>query len=146
MAIIQTVLTGAQTALGRLAQWFGLGQAGSIQPPLVPQPGRQELETPQEIVEAIARQRIQPSQAVGNLVSRSYLCVWTEAETGNVVGKSRTQVEVPEGTAAIVATTTARQYARVHLPACVAAALGAGMHVEMTCRQLGRPILITSSG
>lgn len=143
--ILQTVVTGAQTILGRLAQWFGLGQAGSIQPPLTAQPGRPELETPQQIVEAIAANRLLPTAAQGNRVSRSYLCTWVEVETGNVIGKSRIQVETAEGQAAIVATTAARQSARTRLPGCVVAALGAGMHLKMTCRQLGRSIIIPAA-
>ena len=143
--IIERVVTGAQTILGRLAQWFGLGQSGSIQQPLQPQPGRQELETPQQIIEAIAAERLTPTAQEGNRVSRSYLCTWTEVETGNVVGKSRIQVETSEGQAAIVATTKARQDAQSKLPGCVIAAIGAGMHLRMTCRQLGRALLIPAS-
>lgn len=142
---IGRIVTGAQTILGRLAQWFGLGQTGAIQAPLQPQPGRPELETPQQIVEAIAAERLTPTAAQGNRVSRSYLCTWTEVETGNVIGKSRIQVETSEGQAAIVATTAARRDAQTKLPGCVVSALGAGMHLRMTCRQLGRSLLIPAS-
>lgn len=143
--VVERVVTGAQTILGRLAQWFGLGQSGAIQAPLQPQPGRPELETPQQIIEAIAAERLTPPASHGNRVSRSYLCTWTEVETGNVIGKSRIQVETSEGQAAIVSTTAARRDAQAKLPGCVIAALGAGFNLRLTCRQLGRPLLIPAS-
>lgn len=144
--ILGRVVTGAATILGRLAQWFGLGQHGAIQPPLVAQAGRPELETPEQVVAAIAEHRLTPTPAEGARVSRSYLCTWTEEETGNIVAKTRIQVEVPQGTAAIVATTAARQGARARLPGCALQALNAGMHITMRCQQLGRPIIIPTSG
>lgn len=144
--ILQSVVTGAQTILGRLAQWFGLGQAGSIQTPLQAQPGRPELTTPQQIVEAIAERRLTPTAVEGNRVSRSYLCEWYDLDDGTVYGKARVQAETAEGVAAVVATTKARQAATLKFHQYIGAEVPEGAHIGMRCRQLGRPITIPAEG
>lgn len=144
-SILQTVVTGAQTILGRLARWFGLGSAGSIQLPLTAQPGRPELETPQQIVEAIAAERLTPTAAQGNIVSRSYLCFWVDEDTGQRYGPARVQAEVPEGIPAIVATVAARQAARLRFSEYVGLSVPEGAHLRLECRQLGSPVVIPAA-
>jgi len=138
------VVTGLSTILGRLAQFFRLGTFGAVQPGETAEPGRERLRTPAEITAAVTALGELPPAAEGARVSRSYLCTWTDEETGEH-WQQRVQVETPEGVAAITATTAARQLARLHLPRCVQAGIASGRRLTMRCRQLGAVTLPPAS-
>lgn len=142
---IGSIVSGIQTILGSLAQFFRLGQQGSVQAPEAPVPGRTRLETVPEIISELAARRELPSAAEGARVSRSYICYWIDDETGEEYGPARIQVETAEGVAAIEASTEARRLARLQIPRCVnAVRLGQG-HLRLQCRQVSSTIHIPTS-
>jgi uncharacterized protein YodC (DUF2158 family) len=143
--VFETVISGARTILGRLAQWFRLGQIGAIQPPLVAEPGRERLETPEQVIEAVRARNLAPPPSVGNRVSWSYECTWYDKETGEKAGRRRIVVETDEGVPYQTAAAQARRDARDDLPACVRRSIANGVTVELHCRRVAAPVIIPAS-
>lgn len=144
--VLGTFAEGAATILGRLAQWFRLGRAGSIQPGIAPETARPRLDNPAEIVKAIADKRLQPTVQQGSRLSYAYICVWYDSNTGERLGQWRFQEEVPLGTAYQVVSGRVRAGANRNMPRCVRSAIQHGFSVRRQCKQLGKPIQINPEG
>lgn len=99
MARIRDILTGAATALAQLAQWFRLGSLGGTQPPLEAQPGRTELRDPEQIVQELISRHLQPEAGAAQRQSERYICVYTDTDSGEVLGRVPMEVEYDVGTA-----------------------------------------------
>jgi hypothetical protein len=143
--IIGTVLSGAQTILGRLAQWFRVGQFGAVQPPETPAPGRERLRTTEEIVAAISSAGLQPTAAQGTRYSYSYICEWHDAETGDRIGSARVQVEASADTPRSTVYSRARRSFATRLPRCVRQWQEVGGSVTVTCFRVGGVLEIAPS-
>jgi hypothetical protein len=147
--IVGSIAEGAASLLGRLAQWFRLGTFGAATPPVEPIAGRERLRTPQEITAELARLRMLPLAAEGKRQSFSYVATWTDADTGERVGASRTQIDATEGTNRSTIRSRARRYFQAHIPGAsdtspgnVRGAIAEGRTIVMSVRQIGQPLNI----
>jgi hypothetical protein len=135
--VLGSIVEGAQTVLGRLAQWFRLGQFAPVQPPTVPQPGRTPLSTPEEIWREAQARHLTPPAGGPPMKTVTYWCIVTDPDTGETLARIPHPIDFPEGTPKSTLYSRARRYAVSQLPRYLPGRDLALNPVKMTCR-MGR--------
>lgn len=141
--LFRRIAEGAQSALGRLAQWFRLGPYGAVEPPETPQPARPELHSVPEIVQEIARRQLVPAAQEVPRYSEFYICIASDADTGEVLARIPHQVEYDEGVARSTRYSRARRYALGRLPSYLPGEDVAMRNISWKCRVVRRTTIFT---
>lgn len=136
--VVGSVISGVDTILGQLASFFRLGQYGAVSPGEPESAGRPRLRTPREIIRELRGRHMLPRSQEGRRWSWSYICIWTDAQTGDRIGAYREVIETPAGTSYQRASAEARRDAVANIPGCVNRVINMGREVRMTCRRVGR--------
>lgn len=134
---VGSILTGAATAIGRLAQFFRLGQFGAAQPG-TQQPARARLESVAEIITDLRASNLLPTAAEGARWSWSYLCVWVDATTGERVGRGvRQVVETAANASYQAASSAARQQTLYPADVTQSPPIPTAPNLKLQCRRIG---------
>lgn len=133
----EVIVSGIQTILGQLAQFFRLGPSGAIQPGEEAQPGRQRLQRPEEIVATLAARHQLPTAEAGTRRSYSYVAVWTDTATGERLGATRIQIEAAPDVPRSTIESRARREATLQLPRYVSGDIISDRRVSMSLRKVG---------
>jgi hypothetical protein len=131
------ITSGADTALGQLAEYYRLGDIGALQFGSAAQPGRERLTTPQEIIAALEARQLLPKTGGAARVSVSYIAEWTDVETGQVVGATRLQIESDQGTPRSTLDSRARREAALALPRYVSEEMIEDRTYKLRLRKIG---------
>lgn len=132
--ILGSILTGAQTVVSQLAQYFRLGQFGAVAPPETAQQARPQLTTPEEIVAAAAARHIAPQAGTAARESENYICIYTDRDTGEVLARIREPVEYDVGTARSTRYSRARRAASGRLAQYLPGEDLSLRNIDVTCR------------
>ena len=139
------VVSGLASILGRLAQFFRLGQAGHAEPGTTA-PARPALHTPEEIVAEIRARRELPTSARW---AWSYICYWYDPDLGPNRGRvGRGVAHVVETDAGADYRTAANEARRRTLDLTnpnAAAYVQQFAGMRLTCRRIGQPLELPTS-
>lgn len=131
------VTVGAETRIGRLAEFFRLGQLGAAQPG-TQQPARARLESVGEIISDLRATNMLPTAAEGARWSWSYLCLWVDTTTGRPVGRGvRQVVETAANASYQAASSAARQQTLYPADVTQSPPIPTAPHLRLQCRRIG---------
>lgn len=132
------IIEGAETALGRLAQFFRLPGYAVLEPPTAPDPARPRLTTPEQIAEALIAHQLAPPSQQRVRYNAFYICIATDADTAEVLARIPHDIEYDAGTARSTIYSRARSYAMRQLPRYLPGEDIAMRNVTWNCRLIRR--------
>ena len=136
--ILGRIVEGAQTALGRLAQFYRLPGFAAIEPPIVPDPARPVLRTPEEIAAALAAHQLAPPRSQQPRYNSFYICIATDLDTGVVLARIPHDIEHDANTPRSTIYSRARQNAMRRLPYYLPGEDVSQRNIGWTCRLVRR--------
>lgn len=108
--ILQSIISGASTWFSQFAQFFRYRPGGGASSGQQMEPGRPIVD-PAQLVAAAESVGLSPLPSGPSQWSRSYICIVTSTETGEVVARIRTEMQFTEGAAYQTTAAAARRSA-----------------------------------
>lgn len=125
---------GSATIAGQLAERYRLGRVAGVANLDEALFGRPRLETPEELFAAADAAGLLPSEEVGRIVSRDYICKWFDVDTGELIIAIRSTGQGQEGTTKDTLYRRARRNAEARFKEYRITERMPGRHLRTTCQ------------